>query len=145
MTVSTLTHASEHFTWLELACHDGTPVPVKLRPNAERLCGALELIRARWGGPVVVISGYRTKLYNLRVGGALASQHCQATAADVRPVSLGAMPQFRSMVEFMIGADQLPTVGGYGAYPGWVHVDVRPRAKGRVARWEGAGVGSEPG
>jgi len=35
-------------------------------------------------------------------------------------------------------------VGGCGVYPGWTHLDVRPRAEGaRLALWKGACFGSE--
>jgi zinc D-Ala-D-Ala carboxypeptidase len=135
-----------HFSWLELACHDGTPVPVELQPNARRLCASLELIRARWGGPLVITSGYRTRAHNVSVGGARMSFHCDALAADIRPVSLTRVKDLNTLIEDMIRDGDLPDVGAVGTYPGWVHVDVRHRSPARpkhIARWGGKAFGSE--
>lgn len=136
---------SPHFSWLEFACHDGTGVPYALRPRTQILCGlALEPIRERLGAPLVVISGYRTEEYNYRIGGARHSRHVQADAADVRPVDMADMPRLISTVAWMLEHGRLPGLGGYGVYPGWIHVDARPRVGGHVARWTASSVGSEP-
>lgn len=136
-----------NFSWNEFACHDGTDVPVELQPNVRRLCTTvLEPLRARWGGPIVVISGYRTRSYNVSVGGARMSRHCDGEAADIRPVSLSRVVDLRTLVEDMIRDGDLPTVGGVGTYRNWVHVDVRPRPPGnlrKIAYWSGTGIGAE--
>jgi uncharacterized protein YcbK (DUF882 family) len=141
------TFITPNFSFAELACHDGTDVPVELHPNVRLLCKTLELIRARWGGPIVVISGYRTRSYNVGIGGARMSFHCDALAADVRPVSLSRVSDFHTLVEDMIRDGDLPDVGGVGDYPGkWTHVDCRHRSPSRplhIARWTGKGQGAE--
>jgi uncharacterized protein YcbK (DUF882 family) len=152
---------SAHFDDIEFACRSGDLVPVELRPNLQRLVTeVLEPLRRLWGAPIIVVSGYRSPAYNEglrlvsderarregRTAGGVAqhSQHLTASAADVRPVELGAVPRFTSLVEEMIQGAQLPALGGFGRYPGWLHLDIRPRLAGRVVRWIGAGVGSEP-
>lgn len=117
-----------------------------MRAWLERLCRAvLEPIREAWGGPVVVVSGYRTPAYNAAIGGAERSQHCQCTAADVRPEGgREEFERFRTLVVGMVERGQLPDVGGLGTYPAWVHVDIRgQRPGGHIARWTGHGIGSE--
>lgn len=139
------TFVTDNFRWQEFACHDGTQVPFALQPMTRRLCErVLEPLRTHFAGPLVVVSGYRTEQYNRRVGGALLSRHVQGDAADIRPVDLGDLPRLKSTVEWMLEHGFLTALGGYGVYPGWIHVDCRPRGPyGHVARWGGAGVGSE--
>jgi hypothetical protein len=139
-------HITPHFAWAEAACHDGTPVPPELMPNARRLALMSERIRARWASSIIPISWYRTPAWNLRVGGALRSRHMEADAMDARPADLADLPALVRCIEGMLAGGELPELGGLGVYPAWVHLDTRPRpASAHVARWKGAGVGSEPG
>lgn len=51
----------------------------------------LQPLRNKWGGPLVINSGYRSPKLNRLVGGASTSQHVKGEAADVRctdPVAL---------------------------------------------------------
>ncbi len=156
-------YVSNHFTWAETICHDGTPVPDALRPNVRRLASQLEIVRMRWeqliapASPAIIpVSWYRSPSYNenLRMaalasgrtpGTAVDSQHPKGAAADVRPVRLGDLPRFRDMIHGLLTSGALPLIGGWGYYPGlWIHLDVRPRpANGHIAFWEGVGVASE--
>lgn len=87
-----------HFTFDEmtvsqLAARDGfdnTPPP-EARANLQLLCGALEQVRALFGAPIIVSSGFRSEKVNRLIGGATNSQHVQGLAADftVIEVSLG--------------------------------------------------------
>jgi uncharacterized protein YcbK (DUF882 family) len=140
-----ITRISDHFTWSEAACHDGADVPLEHQPNARRLAlTVLEPLRARLGGPLVPISWYRSAWYNASVGGAKASQHLTASAADIRPASIEDLPRLKACLEEMIHEMVLPELGGWGWYPGrWIHVDVRPRAGGHIAHWVGNAVGAE--
>lgn len=127
------THASPHFTWAELACKDGTPVPANLRANARRLALALEQLRRALGGsPVHLLSVYRTASHNASVGGARASRHLMADAADIDvPRTLAAWSRAsgrtrtRDELEHAIRA--IRAVHGVGDYPnGGLHMDARP-------------------
>ncbi len=106
-----------HFTWREL----GDP-PQHLRANAAHLARHLERLRSILGGrPIAVVGGFRSTRRNAEVGGAIASQHLQARAADL-PEGLCTVLQ----------AHRAGFVG-IGERKGWaVHVDVRP---GPPARW----------
>jgi len=135
---------SQHFRPIEFACHDGTPYPEKwIDSRLGRLCSLLEKIRGVWGFPLIVISGYRTPVYNERIRGVSKSQHCEGRAADIRPMRVSDVPALLAKVEVLIAKNELGDLGGLGVYPAWLHVDTRPHKDGSVARWQGKGLGSE--
>ena len=47
----------------------------------------LDPLRAAYGKPIIVTSGYRCPALNKAVGGAASSQHVKGEAADIRSVS----------------------------------------------------------
>lgn len=73
------TKLSEHFTVREFACSDGSD-EIRIDP---KLVDYLEKIRAHFGKPVRITSGYRTKTYNAKIGGAKNSLHTFGQAADI--------------------------------------------------------------
>ena len=122
-----------HFRAREFDCHDGTPVPPVAHAALRRLCERyLEPMRLRFGAGTIV-SGYRHRRYNDRVGGAARSlhvydEHPEEVAADVR-FARGTAKEWADEAE-RLGA---PGVGRYER-SGFVHVDTRRRAP---ARWSG--------
>jgi hypothetical protein len=154
---------TEHWTVAELCRQKDWPIlasNIEAQNHLRRLvAAALEPIRALWGAPVLCVSGYRSPQHNARVGGARASQHMMGRAADIVPadidwVSLRAghgteadakrLRDFTCMIEHHLGKE-LEGIGGVGLYPGFVHVDIRPRGEGgHIYRWTGKGFGSEP-
>lgn len=143
---------SKYFKQSEFDCHSGEPYPEAwVDTHLQKLCGQLDKIRDAWGGPVTVICGYRSAAYNAKLratspGVAEHSQHILGTAADIAPVprTPGNVQQLCSLINHMLAAGELSGVGGFGVYPGWSHVDVRDKpTDGHVARWTGAGFGSE--
>ena len=77
---------SEHFTLAELTYTEvrlpNNP-PVMYIPKLKALCDhILEPVRARFGRPVRVNSGFRCDAVNTRVGGSPKSQHRKAEAVD---------------------------------------------------------------
>ena len=135
-----------YFTVDEFRCHSGEPYPPEWENDRlQSLVDALDAIRSAWGGPLHVVSGYRTAAYNTRIGGARNSQHVQGRAADVRPAKPTPenVARLHSLVGTLYAEGRLPRLGGLGLYPGWIHVDVRAKRDGRLATWTGAGVGSE--
>ena len=124
---------TKHFKMSEFACKDGTQVPTKYQGNVAALCLALEHLRAKLGSPVVIISAYRTKAYNKRVGGASKSQHLTAKAADIR-LSGKTPAEVSACLEELIAEGTIPQ-GGIGVYPSqnFTHYDIRLSK----ARWDG--------
>jgi uncharacterized protein YcbK (DUF882 family) len=140
-----------YFKVSELACHDGTPYPVEFADRLPVLMNVLDTIRAAWGGPLEVISGYRSPAHNEALieqdeanGShqvASGSQHVEGRACDLRAAGgPGTVPQVLRVVLQLYADGKLPDLGGVGDYPtsNWVHVDVRPQVPaGHLARWKG--------
>lgn len=88
-------------------------------------------LKAHFGKPVIVTSGFRSKAHNRRAGGAARSFHTSCMAADIQIA--GVRPA--AIARF---ARAHPSVGGVGTYRHTrsVHVDVGVR----VASWGGRGA-----
>ncbi len=126
---------SAHLSWRELACRDGTPYPEAWRDTrAVGLAALFEALRSHGGHrPLVVGSGYRTTMHNLAIGGSRQSQHMQGRALDVyTPRGLSHETFHRRVRAF---CRELATVGAVGYYRWGVHVDIRPRRRGRIVAW----------
>lgn len=132
---------SEHLSWAELACHDGTPYPPAFIADGrvDRLATVFETIRAACGGvPLTVLSAYRSPAYNATVeGSALRSQHVEGRALDLRPPAGMTVKAFHAVI-LGLSRDCLD-IGGIGRYRTFVHVDIRPRVAGRIATWRPSG------
>lgn len=101
------------------------------------LCLALEELRKELGGrAVTILSGYRTRTFNVAIGGAPKSMHVQGRAADVRVTGVQVAKLHETMLD-LVESGVVPQVRGLGYYPrqGFIHVDVRPTI--RLVRWEG--------
>ena len=124
-------YASPHFDRKETACHDAqtSPVPAKLRANAQREAFALEQLRHALGDqPLPILSWYRTPAHNSAVGGASQSRHMQADAADFTVQTVEGFGPGR----FDSACEKVFANGGFGRYPsGSRHGDTR----GSRARW----------
>ena len=118
-----LTPLSPHFKVREFACSDGTDT-VFVSPA---LVEVLEKVRAHFGKPVTINSGYRTEAKNKAVGGAAYSQHKYGLAADIT-ISGVSPARVAAYAETL-----LPNTGGIGIYKTFTHIDVR---KVR-SRWNG--------
>lgn len=104
-----------HFQHRELACHH-CGVLVIDQDAAERL----DNLRDAFGGPVVVVSGYRCPVHNANVGGASNSLHMKGKAFDL---------YYGDTVRLIELYDAAVVAGftGFGFYGGWLHVDTGPR------------------
>jgi len=147
----------KYFSPEEMTCRDGTPYPDAWAIRLGVLFVELDTIRQAYGGPLQVVSGYRTEEYNRARRGAERSQHVMGRAVDLRPVgakSAEEIHKLHNLVNKLLSEARLPAIGGVGVYPwvkrgdvlvpGWVHVDIRPRpSSGHIARWEGEKFGDE--
>lgn len=116
---------SQHFSKAEFACnHCGKLHPSGVMPPRELLV-ILESVRARFGVPVVVNSGYRCPVHNENVGGAKASRHMEGDASDIMVKGVDPKEVYKYL-DAMVG-----DAGGVGSYSNFTHVDVR----GHKARW----------
>ena len=75
----------KYFTMNEFQCKDGCEMPATARENIKALVeNVLDPLREQLGKPIYVNSGYRCPRHNLKVGGAVNSQHLKGEAADIR-------------------------------------------------------------
>lgn len=151
--------ASKYFTQREMRCRDGTDYPVLWADRLLDLFSQLDVIREAWGGPLIIVSGYRTPTHNTIMNGASQSQHVEGRAVDLRPLkkalTFSDIHKLHRLINTLLTEGKLPLIGGVGVYPlhrrsqsevvpGWVHCDTRPKpASGRIVRWEGAKWGDE--
>ena len=75
---------SEHFSSYEFRCGLGSPCSCQTTLIDDLLIVYLEKIRAYFGKPITITSGYRCPSYNSRpsVGGATGSRHTKGQAVD---------------------------------------------------------------
>ena len=122
---------SPNFARDEARCNDAanTPVPDRLRTNAQRHAFNLERLRHELGDtPLPVLSWYRTPAHNAAVGGASHSRHMQADASDFTTQLVDSLGRAR----FDAACQRIWSNGGFGRYPaGSRHSDSR----GSRARW----------
>jgi hypothetical protein len=88
-------------------------VPYHLLINILPTVRIAEDIRKAWGGPVAVISGFRTIAYNREVGSADTSQHVFFRALDLRPVS-GDIAAFQRVAEGVVREHRRDRPVGFG-------------------------------
>ena len=112
---------SKNFTLAELT---KTSTGIPNNPTAieiERLkllCAkVLQPLRDKFGAPIIVNSGYRSKQVNKAVGGVASSQHVKGEAVDI---TAGSKDQNRRLFEILktMEFDQLIDERGYS----WIHV-----------------------
>jgi hypothetical protein len=126
-------HGISNFTALEV-CPVGREAkgvklqapPCTLWANMIPTLRVAEWLRARFGRPVIINSGYRDGAYNRAIGSTDASQHVQFRAIDIR------IPGVASD-EIVAALEVHPQAGtlGIGRYNTFVHIDTR----GTRARW----------
>ena len=120
---------TRNFNLSEFRCKDGTGVPPEYLCNVRVLATNLQVIRAKIGQPLVIVSGYRTPEHNRTCGGATNSYHLTASAADIR-CSLSP-DELRQVILDLIESGEIMQ-GGLGLYDTFVHYDIR----GTKARWD---------
>ena len=74
---------SPHFSRKEAESKDGTPIPERLRDEAQRQAFFMERVRHEEGDkPMKVLSWFRSKQHNANEGGVPNSRHLTAQACD---------------------------------------------------------------
>jgi len=124
-----------HFRASELVQpHKGVPAQA-LWPN---ILGALRIadaIRGAYGAPVRVLSGFRSREYNAKIGGAKRSMHMEFRALDLAPAN-GDIEGFRAVAEAVVTAARIGGANvGFGHYDTFVHIDTGAPT-GRNRTWD---------
>jgi uncharacterized protein YcbK (DUF882 family) len=135
--MATRQRLSTHFTVEEFDCHNGVKVQRRDYNGLKVLCRIyLEPLRKKYG-PVKVMSGYRTRAYNRKIGGASRSYHVYTEhdgndqAVDII-CARGTPRQWHSTAAW-IRRNKRGGRGGLGLYGTFVHIDLRDFA----ANWRG--------
>lgn len=108
---------------------DNTPDAAACRRLQTLVTQLLDPIRAAWGAPVTVNSGYRSSALNRAVGGVPSSQHVKGEAADITVGSPTENKRLFDMITTMqkrgrIVFDQLIDESHYR----WIHISYRNEA-----------------
>jgi uncharacterized protein YcbK (DUF882 family) len=127
--MATRKRLSKHFVVEEFDCHDGTQVASRDHDGLAYLCRTyLEPLRAKYG-PVHINSGFRTRAYNARIGGASQSMHVYTMhdgndhAADITCRKGGPRDWHRTACAIRV--NKRNGRGGLGLYGTFVHIDLR--------------------
>jgi len=132
-----MTHITPHFSLAEMTTtNTGLPnvAPSDVMPSLKALCvNVLEPIRAHFGKPVHVNSGYRSPAVNRAVGSSSTSQHGMGQAADIEIPGLSNLDLARWIAD-NLKFDQLILEAHRKGDPssGWVHVSYGPRMRSQV-------------
>lgn len=130
---------SAHFHVVEFGCRDGTPVPqhsiVALKSACENY---LEPLREEHG-LVSINSGFRTRTYNIRIGGASMSVHVYDAPWQHDPwaVAIDHICGGLSPSGVQAFHERVTHPDGMGRYSVFTHVDNRNRIGWGDSRWAG--------
>ncbi|WP_406821445.1 D-Ala-D-Ala carboxypeptidase family metallohydrolase [Pseudomonas sp. KnCO4] len=132
----------DEMTVSQLAAREGldNDPPAEARANLQLLCNVLEQVRALFGAPVIVSSGYRSPAVNSRIGGSVTSKHLQGLAADFTVIEVSPREVVRRISESAIPFDQLIL-----EFDQWVHLAVTPGTPRRQVLTIRRGSGYEEG
>lgn len=108
-----------HFKPSEFQCRCGR-AECDAPPMDQAFLEKLDMLREKWGRPLVVTSGLRCRWWNDQVKGSPKSQHMHGKAADLRVQNLNESRSIHAL------AEQLG-FGGVEIGKGFIHVDTGPK------------------
>jgi hypothetical protein len=111
-------------TWGEMT-KDMTRLPTDktVVANIVNFAAAFGQIRAKFGSPIAITSGYRPKAVNDAIGGASKSQHVPGKAADIRPAN----GEFDKLLAVLKSIDAVGGIGLGEKAGGFLHADTREK------------------
>lgn len=131
---------SEHFSLAEFTASatasarhiDNRPGPEQIAAMKKLCAAVIEPLRAHFGLPVHITSGFRTPELCLAVGSSVGSQHAKGEAADLEVTGIDNVA-VATFVRDHLPFDQLILENYVRGQPnsGWVHVSYR---EGRLRR-----------
>ena len=131
----------QYFTISELLRSD-TAIKKKIWNGANReqednlialVSAVLDPLRAKYGKPIRVTSGFRCLAVNKSVGGAVTSQHTEGEAADIVGGSTAENYRLGRLIVALGNYDQVifEDVGKSDLLPQWIHVSWRRKGDNR--------------
>ena len=126
---------SEHFTLGEMTKSNSHPEVYNIPSheaiaNLKRVCEWLEVLRKRYGKPIIINSGYRSPQLNKKIGGVAGSNHLTGCAVDIRVLGMEQLIRYATILldyadESKQDFDELLIERNrYGSI--WLHFAVRP-------------------
>lgn len=101
---------------------------IENKPNAEQQSALVDLIenvldplREKFGKPIIVSSGFRSKDLNRAVGGAASSQHMKGEAADIYTGTREGNKELFDIIRKELPFDQVIDEKNFS----WVHVSYK--------------------
>lgn len=142
---------SKYFTISEMCCSATRPDLVEVpRPGTQiyknllYTIERLDMIREKWGGPIICTSGYRSPALNKAVGStAKNSAHLVGLAADIHPKSGDIMDLAALIATMDMEFDQLilercSVKNGEIVGCQWLHVGYsRTKNRNQILAWDG--------
>ena len=120
-----------NFSLEEFECNDGSITPGEVIYRLQKVAIQLQVLRNYLCLPITINSGYRSPVYNSKIGGVKNSQHLLGNAADI--VVKGLTPvEVHMAIEYLINEGEM-LQGGLGLYKNFVHYDIGYNGKKR--RW----------
>ena len=131
---------SEHFSLGEFIKSNSHPEVYNIPSheaieNLKRVCGWLEVLRKRYGAPIIINSGYRSPQLNKRIGGVPTSNHLTGCAVDIRVNGMEQLIRYAAiLLDYADETHQdfdelLIEKNRFGAI--WLHFAVRPKGNRR--------------
>ena len=125
----------KHFTLKELCRSNVADVRrIANKPDAQQeealtalVDNVLDPLREKFGKPVIVSSGFRSKDLNGAVGGSKTSQHMKGEAADIYAGTRAGNRELFEIIRKHLPFDQLINENDFS----WVHVSYRADGKNR--------------
>ena len=126
---------SDHFTLGEMTKSSSHPEVYNIPSheaiaNLKRVCEWLEVLRKRYGKPIIINSGYRSPQLNKKIGGVAGSNHLTGCAVDIRVLGMEQLIRYATILldyadESKQDFDELLIERNrYGSI--WLHFAVRP-------------------
>lgn len=125
----------KHFTIAEMCRSNVAQVRrIENKPDAQQVealtalvDNVLDPLRERFGRPIIVSSGFRSKDLNGAVGGSKTSQHMKGEAADIYAGTKQGNRELFELIRKYLPFDQLINENDFS----WVHVSYRADGKNR--------------
>ena len=127
---------SEHFTLGEFTKSNSHPEVYNIPSheaiaNMKRVCEWLEVLRERYGAPIIINSGYRSPQLNKAIHGVAGSNHMTGCAADIRVSGMEQLIRYAAiLLDYADESKQdfdemLVERNSHGAI--WLHFALRPK------------------
>lgn len=105
------------------------PLTPEMKQNLDKLLIAVNRLRAHWGKPLIITSGYRPADINKAIGGAAKSKHMICAAVDIadpnKELAKWLLQDLSLLEDCQLWMEDPASTST------WVHLQIYPPASGR--------------